>query len=171
MTSGSGTVMFNFGGGTLDAAGPWSSLLNMNLSGVGGPATVDVTGGSIGLFGILSGSGGLEKAGPGTLILSGSDSYTGGTYVNSGTLIVAGGSALPNGTSLTVGAGATLIFGPSAAGSPVTDAAAVIAVPEPGTIALLIAAAAMLAMYRRRRSKCDHLRTYHRGVRLSPIEN
>jgi autotransporter-associated beta strand protein len=147
IVSGSGAVKFNFGGGTLSAVGPWTSSLSMNLSGAGGPATVEVTGGSIGLFGILSGSGGLEKAGPGTLILSGSDSYTGGTYVNSGTLIVAAGSGLPDGTSLAVGAGATLIFDLPVAGSPVTDAAAGAAVPEPATLWLLMAGAAMLVMY------------------------
>ena len=78
-----GTAKFNFGGGTLDADGvvtdssaaggsgstlpsvSWSSSLAMNLSGIGGPATVDTSGGNIGLAGELTGLGGLAKVGAG----------------------------------------------------------------------------------------------------------
>ncbi len=35
LTQGSGTATFNFGGGTLGAVTPWSSSLNMNMSGSG----------------------------------------------------------------------------------------------------------------------------------------
>ena len=42
------------------------------------------------------------SASNGTLILSGSDDYTGGTIVEAGTLIVSNADALPTGTSLTV---------------------------------------------------------------------
>ena len=49
----------------------------------------------------------LSLNGPGgTLILSGSDTYGGGTNVNAGTLIVTNNTALPSETSLTVGAAA-----------------------------------------------------------------
>ena len=77
LAQGAGVATFNFGGGTLGASGPWSwsSTLNMNLSGIGGPGTVDTTGGDIGLSGVLSGSGGLAKVGPGTLTLSGSNTF------------------------------------------------------------------------------------------------
>jgi len=90
--------------------------------------------------GSISGSGGsLVKAGAGTLILSGSNTYEGGTTVNAGTLVAASSFALPDGTSLTVGAGGTFIFDPTAAtalaaGSP---AATLSAVPEPGTLVML----------------------------------
>ncbi len=83
-----GATAFNFGGGTLAASAPWSSSLNMNMSGIGGPGTVDTTGGDISLSGVLSGSGGLTKVGPGTLILSASNSYLGDTMVNGGTLTI-----------------------------------------------------------------------------------
>lgn len=73
----------------------------------------------------------------GTLILSGSDNYGGSTIVNAGTLIVTNANALPTGTSLTVGAKATLIFDPSTAGSPVSNAAAAADVPEPSTLVML----------------------------------
>jgi autotransporter-associated beta strand protein len=92
----------------------------------------------------------LDNAG--TLVLSGTNSYSGGTIVSAGTLAVLTSGALPDvgtyGTSLTVGAGGTVVFGPALAGGPLVDgetAATVIArpevVPEPGTLALLVAAA------------------------------
>ena len=91
----------------------------------------------------------LTLSGSGTLILSGSNSYTGGTDVAAGTLILTSDTALPGGTSLTVGAGGTFIYDPSQANAaPISGAyesAAVVAtVPEPGTLALLAAAAAFL---------------------------
>ena len=45
---------------------------------------------------------GLAKVGPNSLILSGTNSYTGGTTVDAGTLAVTNATALPAGTSLTV---------------------------------------------------------------------
>ena len=48
----------------------------------------------------------------GTLILSGKDSYSGGTNVDAGTLVVTSPGAIADGTSLIVGAGGTFIFDP-----------------------------------------------------------
>jgi autotransporter-associated beta strand protein len=79
------------------------------------------------------------------LILGGSISFSGGTDVNAGTLIVVANDAIPDGTSLTVGSGGTLVFDSTTAAAPDVPAplavspAAVIAVPEPDTLALLIA--------------------------------
>jgi len=82
----------------------------------------------------------LIKTGAGTLVLSGTDTYTGGTMINAGTLVATSNAALPRGTSLTVGVGGTLVFDPSLSGSPVVSSGAVAAsVPEPGTLALLVA--------------------------------
>ena len=55
------------------------------------------------------------KAGAGTLILSGSDSYTGGTSISAGILQIASKTALADGSSLSVGAGSAFIYDPSAA--------------------------------------------------------
>ena len=59
-------------------------------------------------FGPISGSGQLIKNGSGTLILSGANTYTGETFVNSGTLqltsSLAGGLTANNGANLTVSA-------------------------------------------------------------------
>ena len=101
----------------------------------------------------------------GKLILSGTDSYHGGTFVNAGTLVVTSNAAIPAGTSLTIGAGATFIFDPSQAvaglavssASPAASTAAgqpgIAAVPESGTLVLLVAAAlvAGLGVWRRRK--------------------
>ena len=48
----------------------------------------------------LVGSGGLSVAGPGTLTLSGSNTYSGPTLVTGGTLNIAGGGSLNNSSSI-----------------------------------------------------------------------
>ena len=73
----------------------------------------------------------------------------GGTDVQSGTLIVESSTALPTGSSLIVGVGASQLFGSSLQAAPI--AGEVQAVPEPGTMVLLLAGAALLAMFRKRR--------------------
>ena len=107
---GSGSAKFDFGGGTIETSAAWSSSLDISLTGLDGLATVDTTGANIGLSGILSGTGGLEKVGAGLLILSGSNSYDGGTIVEAGTLDVTNSDALAEGSTLTVGAGASAFF-------------------------------------------------------------
>ena len=57
----------------------------------------------------IVGSGGVAANGPGTLVLSGTNAYTGGTALNSGTLVVGNNSALGTGT-LAMSAGTTLSF-------------------------------------------------------------
>jgi autotransporter-associated beta strand protein len=114
----------------------------------GGSETFDTAGYCVTLSSSLSGQGRLtldDSLGMGRLILSGSDTYTGGTAVDAGTLYVTSSDALPKATSLTIGAGGTFVFDPSAASGPTVDSAAfaasppagVGAVPEPGTLALL----------------------------------
>jgi len=76
----------NLGGGTVGAEANWSSSLNMTLTGSNGPVTFNPAGNIITLSGVLSGNGGLTKVGSGTLELSGANTYTGDTIVNSGTL-------------------------------------------------------------------------------------
>ncbi len=102
--AGSGTLTLN--GGTIEASGGARSLNeavtvggnfavgganNLTLSGnmsLGSSArTVTVTNTGVTTFsGIVSGSGGLTKAGAQTLVLSANNTYTGATTVNAGTL-------------------------------------------------------------------------------------
>jgi autotransporter-associated beta strand protein len=90
----------------------------------------------------------LVMNGPGTQVLSGTNTYLGGTTVENGTLVVANNEAIEDGTNLTVG-------DPSAFMAPVVPspaaAAAVSPVPEPGTLGLLAALAAAAAVGLRRR--------------------
>ena len=79
-------------------------------------------------------------------ILSGSDSYSGGTLVSAGVLCVTNAYALPDETNLTVGPGGTFVYDPSVTGAPGETASgeattgAAVAVPEPGTLLLLAVA-------------------------------
>ncbi len=83
------------------------------------------------------------NASSGTLILSGSGGYTGGTIVNAGTLVVSNHDAIADGTSLALGANVETIFGGTSLPSAVSPAA----VPEPSAIALLFAAAVSFAAH------------------------
>ncbi|MGO9112862.1 MAG: beta strand repeat-containing protein [Thermoguttaceae bacterium] len=154
-------------GGTLDLGGvdqqvaslsdgtPGSggSIVNSN-TGVTSVLTLTPTTGSTTFSGMIMGGGTLGAIslmldGPATLVLAGTNTYTGGTDVGDGTLVLESNEAIADGSSLTVGADATLIFGPSLAGAPA--ASTISPVPEPGTLALLLAGAALLATYRKRR--------------------
>ncbi|MCP1239299.1 MULTISPECIES: autotransporter domain-containing protein [Acetobacter] len=68
--------------------------MTMQLTG-GVQSTFDTNGRTAVLSGMLTGNGGLAKLGEGTLILSGANTYTGGTDVQSGVLEVDGGVVSP----------------------------------------------------------------------------
>ena len=85
----------------------------------------------------------------GELVLTGTNTYEGGTLVSGGTLALENNEAIVAGSSLTVGNAAAfseLSLGTAPAARP----AALAAVPEPGTLALLVAAVAFAAWRRRR---------------------
>lgn len=73
--------------------------------------TVDNTGNTT-FSGVVSGSGGLVKAGNGVLILSSAsaNTFTGATTVSGGTLNVATSGALGGTSSVTIGSGGTLLL-------------------------------------------------------------
>ena len=95
------------------------SLHSLNLSTgavtLNATPTVTVSGNTLTIGGIISGEFGLTKAGVGTLILSGANTYTGTTTINAGTLELTNGAAIANtgAVSLANVAGAILKFNAS----------------------------------------------------------
>lgn len=82
---GAPTVFLSLNSGTLQSTANFTSMRSAAL--VGGTNTFDTAGGtSLAWNGVISGSGGLAKTGLGTLILGGSNTYTGGTIVSDGIL-------------------------------------------------------------------------------------
>ncbi|WZB75686.1 autotransporter-associated beta strand repeat-containing protein [Achromobacter insuavis] len=98
---GSGTLTTS-GGTTLSATAP-VTLANAVTLGAG---TTTVTGANLGLSGVISGAGAIDKTGAGVLTLTGSNNYGGGTTLAGGTLVVGGSSA--SAAALTAAAGTTL---------------------------------------------------------------
>jgi autotransporter-associated beta strand protein len=102
----------------------------------------------------------LTLTGAGTLVLSASNNYTGGTTVYGGTLIATNVHAIADGTNLSVGDPTLLSMLPApvvpSAAVPVTPASAA-AVPEPGTLALLATMLGGAVAYRRCRRKRSSL--------------
>ncbi|MFT9418753.1 autotransporter domain-containing protein [Acetobacter sp.] len=83
-----GSYAFYLAGGTLkDTGSDLTSAVNITLF-YGTNSTVDTNGLNTTLSGVLSGdSASLTKAGSGTLLLSGQNTYTGGTNITGGTLV------------------------------------------------------------------------------------
>ena len=63
------------------------------------------SGNSLTVSGAVSGGFSLTKAGAGTLVLSGSNNYSGGTAINAGTLVAGSAGALPATRAVTLGGG------------------------------------------------------------------
>ena len=136
-------VTFNDATATI-APGTGGSL---HLNGGGSPATLTVAAGwhtisapvvldssvtvlpaadwELTVSGGISGSGGLSVDAPGTMVLGGADTYTGGTNVLAGTLAATSASAIPDNTSLVVGSGGIFIFDPNFVATPLVATAAV----------------------------------------------
>ena len=90
---GPGIAAFNFGGGTLQINNnfaPFTSIMPMTLTGIGGNANIDAEY-STNFSAPLSGPGGLNKLGFGTLTLSSKLNYSGDTIIKMGRLVIAGG--------------------------------------------------------------------------------
>jgi len=102
-----GLLLFQGGALRLTATGGYTtarSLLNLAT------ATMDLvnTNANLTLDGPISGSGGLIKAGPGTLVLTASNSFSGSVGLSNGILNVQHSFALGNSAGVTVGDGSAL---------------------------------------------------------------
>jgi fibronectin-binding autotransporter adhesin len=90
-------IYIQLSGGIVGALGNWSSILPMDLDTANGNITFECddgagTGHGITLSGALTGPGGFNKTGSGTLKLSGANNFAGTTVVSNGTLQIATGT-------------------------------------------------------------------------------
>jgi autotransporter-associated beta strand protein len=105
------TAAVNVSGGTLDIVGNSDTvgavtLTSGNINGTTGTLTgssYGVQSGSISAK--LGGTGALTKSNAGTVILTGANSYTGGTNINAGTLALNANNVLPDTGTVTLGGG------------------------------------------------------------------
>jgi autotransporter-associated beta strand protein len=108
-------------GGILDVAVDLSfgSLAGSGTMSINAGKTVTTTtSGTITFNGVVSGSGNLTKAGTGTLVLGGSNTFTGDLNVTNGTLELANSTALPTGNTLAIGpSGALNVNGSTTVGN------------------------------------------------------
>ena len=77
--------------GSLHYTSSQTAALNSTIS-LSGPGTIDIATARFTANGVISGSGALVKDGAGTLILTSTNTYTGGTIIKAGTLQVSIGS-------------------------------------------------------------------------------
>jgi alpha-amylase len=90
-----GDPSFNLQGNNIILAGPVQNTssnnqtIGLNMQLAAGSGLFDDGGKTLTVSGILSGTGPLLKSGSGTLVLGGSNTYSGGTTISNGTLIAA----------------------------------------------------------------------------------
>ena len=89
------SYLIELGGGTIGATADWASNGDVTLTGINGDTIFDPGTHTITINGPLTGPGGLIKNGPGSLVLTAVNTYTGTTQVNDGTLLVNTDSSLP----------------------------------------------------------------------------
>ncbi|SFM03675.1 autotransporter-associated beta strand repeat-containing protein [Bradyrhizobium sp. NFR13] len=108
---GAGAAGLSFDGGALRVTGTGFPVLARTITLGPGGGTIDVADSTHTLLqsGVISGTGALTKAGPGSLLLSAANSYSGGTTIADGSVTLAAADALGTG-GLTM-AGGTLNVG------------------------------------------------------------
>ncbi len=115
--SSTGALVFAGGIGSFNV-GALSGSGNLALADAANAAVTLTAGGnnaSTTYSGVLSGPGGIVKAGTGTLTLSDANTFTGPLVIEAGTLLAASEASLGTGGTVTVGGGGTLGFTGAAA--------------------------------------------------------
>jgi autotransporter-associated beta strand protein len=98
-----GTMLYTGGSTSTDRG---ATVAGVYANGGGGAIGVQNAATTLTVSGLITGSGSFVKTGPGTLLLtSGSNSYTGGTFVEGGTLRLISGGSLPAGGAVNLVAG------------------------------------------------------------------
>ena len=110
---GSASGGISFSGGRLNTTGSFTANRAVTINAAGGTVDTD-TATTLTLGGALTGSGGLTKAGSGTLVLAGTDSHGGGTTISAGTLQV-GNATTAGALAGNVTNNAALVFANTAA--------------------------------------------------------
>ncbi|MCL2760375.1 MAG: autotransporter outer membrane beta-barrel domain-containing protein [Desulfuromonadales bacterium] len=105
---GAAAGILSFNGGTLNTTADITSNRATTLNAGGGTFDVD-SGTTLTMNGNISGAGSLTKTDTGTLLLAGTNNYSGGTTVAAGTIILTGTNTGTGGS--TVDTGATLQIG------------------------------------------------------------
>jgi fibronectin-binding autotransporter adhesin len=109
-SAGAPGVIINFNGGTLQTASGVTSSRAIVLGANGG--TIDTNGSDSTFSGNVTDASGVQgaltKSGDGTLTLSGTNSYSGGTTVNGG--VITGGTSSYGSGNVTVNSGATVDY-------------------------------------------------------------
>ncbi len=105
--------------------------------------------------GPIAGTTSLSVSGGGLVLLSTSNTYTGGTFVSSGTLQITNVHGLADGSNLTIGNAGKFPAPVVPEAADVASASSPAPVPEPGSVALVAAGATYFAarVWRRRKSR------------------
>src|SRR3989442_10766599 len=95
-----------FGGGPLRTTASFTLAANRGIALTGAGTISTNPGTTLTYGGIIAGASPLTKAGTGTLIVSGANTYTGATAISAGTLQLGATNAVPSGSAVTVSGGA-----------------------------------------------------------------
>ena len=112
-----GAVEMNLG--TLQIAGPGVTSARTFVMNANGGGTIDTQANNVLYSGVFEGGGSLTKVGTGTLFLTGSNSYSGGTFLNAGTINIINGAGLGSGV-LTMNQGTVQMNGNFTVSNPIT---------------------------------------------------
>jgi fibronectin-binding autotransporter adhesin len=111
-SSDSENLVLSAGGGLQYTGGTAATDRGFTLEGAGGRIDVEQAATTLTVSGIAAGAGGLTKEGAGTLVLSGTNTYTGNTVVDGGTLRAGSAQAFgPGSAFMTVNGGGRLELG------------------------------------------------------------